>query len=147
MFMKLVFHILLLNCSFATWTNKSCSCFWLTIMSKVALAFVYTTFVVSLCCVWPKNDTKSDLTVLLYCNLILKCNTQYIQIKEKIVFLLVVYKFIMNDFPFLQYLPSAGATLFFFSLEPFKVSGLPFQVYQVMKKRSYYLFHFIVLVI
>ena len=51
-----------------------------------------------------------------------------------IVFLLVVYKFIMNDFPFLQYLPLAGATLFFFSLEPFKVSGLPFQVYQVMKR-------------
>ena len=142
--MKLVFHILLLNCSFATWTNKSCSCFWLTIMSKVALAFVYTTFVVSLCCVWPKNDTKSDLTVLLYCNLILKCNTQYIQINE---ILLVVYKFIMNDFPFLQYLHSAGATLFFFSLEPFKVSGLPFQVYQVMKKRSCYHFHFIVLII
>ena len=135
MFMKLVFHILLLNCSFATWTNKSCSCFWLTIMSKVALAFVYTTFVVSLCCVWPKR-TRS---LILQCYSVLIIFWSVIQniYKSKrnniwIVFLLVVYKFIMNDFPFLQYLHSAGATLFFFSLEPFKVSGLPFQVYQVM---------------
>ena len=139
MFMKLVFHILLLNCSFATWTNKSCSCFWLTIMSKVALAFVYTTFVVSLFVECDQKRTR-NLILQCYCIVILFWSVihniykskRIANIVLKIVLLLVVYKFIMNDFPFLQYLPSAGATLFFFSLEPFKVSGLPFQVYQVM---------------